>query len=213
MGGESLDSVQIDRRGLDGDRWFAVVDDEGKLASGKTTRRFRRRDAVFDHRAATTDAGVEVTNDAGTWRVGDAALDEVLSDRMGARVRVASEQRTSHFDDGAVSLVGTATVDWFKREWGVDADPRRLRANLVITTDEPFAEERWMGRTMTIGSVDLTVTDRVPRCRMIDLAQDGVTAGRRWLTRLALEREMCAAVYLDVRRPGTLSVGDAVTVD
>lgn len=213
MGGEPLDSVEIDGRGLAGDRWFAVVDQDGKLASGKNSRRFRRRDAVFEHAARTLPTGeVEVTDGWSTWRVGTPALDESLSTAMGAAVAVRPETTKPHQDGGQVSLIGSATLDWFAREWGIDADARRLRVNLVVETDQPFVEERWVAHRLAIGSAVLTVDAKVPRCRMIDLAQDGATAEQRWLTRLTQERDMCAAVYLDVTTPGTVSVGDAVQV-
>ena len=35
MAGESLPTVEVDARGLVGDRWYAVVDGDGKLSSGK----------------------------------------------------------------------------------------------------------------------------------------------------------------------------------
>lgn len=214
MGGESLDTVEVDARGLVGDRWFAVVDGDGKLASGKSSRRFRRRDAVFDHRARTLpDGEVEVTDGVAAWLVGSTDLDVALSASMGAQVRVEPEVATPHQDGGQVSLVGTATLHWFAREWGVDADPRRLRVNLVVETDEPFVEEGWVAHRLTIGSTVLTVDAKVPRCRMIDLAQDSAAARERWLTRLTAERDMCAAVYLDVTKPGSMRVGDEVTVE
>lgn len=43
MGGESLESVAVDARGLAGDRAYAVVDADGKLATGKHSQRFRHR--------------------------------------------------------------------------------------------------------------------------------------------------------------------------
>ena len=117
MGGEPLDSVEIDRRGLAGDRWFAVVDQDGKLASGKNGRRFRRRDAVFEHGARTLPTGdVEVTDGRSTWLVGTPTLDDSLSAAMGAAVEVRRETAVSHQDSGQVSLVGSATLDWFARE-------------------------------------------------------------------------------------------------
>ena len=58
MAGESLDEVDLEPRGVVGDRWYAVVDGDGKLASGKHSHRFRRRDAVFDFAARTTSDGV-----------------------------------------------------------------------------------------------------------------------------------------------------------
>ena len=81
----------------------------------------------------------------------------------------------------------------------------------MVETDDPFVEEGWVGRDVSVGDAVLTVVERVPRCRTIDLVQDGSEASGRWLKPLASEREGCAAVYLDVRRPGSIAVGDAVT--
>ena len=212
MGGEPLASVVLDQRGLTGDRWWAVTDDEGHLASGKSSRRFRRRDGVFDYRAATSPEGVAVTGPRGTWAAGDPGLDVELAAVLGDGCRVAEESGTPHQDAGAVSLVGTASLAWCAERWGIDADPRRLRANLVVETTEPFVEETWVGREIEAGTARLRIVERVERCRMIDLAQDGVATPSRWLKRLSDERDLSLAVYADVTRPGTISVGDAIVV-
>jgi len=212
MGGEPLASVLLDERGLAGDRWWAVTDDEGRLASGKNSRRFRRRDGVFDYRAATGPAGVTVTGPRGTWTVGDSALDDELARALGDGCRVAEESGTPHQDAGAVSLVGTASLAWCAERWGLDADPRRLRANLVVETSEPFVEETWVNREIGVGTARLRLVERVERCRMIDLAQDGLATTSPWLKQLAAERDLSIAVYADVSRPGTVSVGDAIVV-
>lgn len=209
MAGESLPSVEVDARGLAGDRWYAVVDADGKLSSGKHSTRFRRRDAVFDFGARTTDDGVRVAGVGGEWRVGDPGLDEALSSAMGDPVRVLAEDATPHQDAGEVSLVGTASLDWCREHLGVDADRRRLRPNLVIETSEPFVEETWTG-VLSVGTARLRVVSRVERCRMIDIAQEGLPRRRDWLKGLTDAREMCLAVYLDVDAPGTLHLSDAV---
>ncbi|MEH0109768.1 MOSC N-terminal beta barrel domain-containing protein [Tersicoccus sp. MR15.9] len=68
MAGEYLDTVELGARGLIGDRWYAVEDAAGHVASGKTTRRFRRHDEVFAYGAASTPDGVVVTHaDGSTW--------------------------------------------------------------------------------------------------------------------------------------------------
>lgn len=210
MGGEALTSVRLDDRGLVGDRWYAVTDEDGLLASGKDGRRFRRRDAVFEHRARTTHAGVEVTGPGGTWLAGDPALDAELAARMAAPVRVLPEAGAPHQDGGAVSLVGTATLAWCAAEFGIDADPRRLRVNLVLETDEPFVEESWLGQDLAVGSARLRVVQQIERCRTVDLAQDGASGAGRWLRPLGVTRDLCLAVYADVQTPGTISEGDAV---
>lgn len=213
MGGETLERADLDARGLAGDRWYAVVDDDGRLACGKDSRRFRRRDAVFAYAARTDDAGiVYVERHADSWAVGSAELDAELSAVFGDPVKVLAEQQTPYYDAGPVSLVGTATLDWCARELGVDADPRRLRANLLVATTTPFEEEAWAGRTLTIGGVRLGVTERIERCRTIDLEQDGVTGTTRWLKPLGAERELCVGIYADVVAPGSVVAGDAVEV-
>jgi uncharacterized protein YcbX len=209
MAGESLPSVEIDARGLVGDRWYAVVDGDGKLSSGKHSTRFRRRDAVFDFASRTTEEGVRVTGRGGEWRVGDPDLDRALSHAMGDPVEVLAEGATPHQDDGEVSLVGTASLDWCREHLGVDADRRRIRPNLVVDTSEPFVEETWTG-VLSVGTARLRVARRVERCRMIDIAQEGLPREGSWLKALTDTREMCLAVYLDVDLPGLLRVGDAV---
>ena len=214
MGGERLKSVEITTRGLDGDRAWAVRDDNDRLASGKNTTRMIRRDAVFDYRARTEPGGAVTISgpDGEIGLAGDPAVDAILSSALAAPVRVASESDVRHFDAGAISLIGTATLDWCARELGVDADPRRLRANIVVHTVEPFEEEGWIGRDIAVGPVRLHVARRIERCRTIDLPQDGVTGPTPWLKALGAARDLRVAVYCDVLETGVLSVGDGMSV-
>ncbi len=213
MAGESLESVELDARGLIGDRGWAVRDADSRLASGKNTKRMVRRDAVFSYAARTLDGAVLVSDGATERPAGDPYLDAALAEAMDADVALAPESDVPHFDDGSVSLIGTATLDWCARELDVDADPRRLRVNLVVETDEPFVEETWFGRNLSIGSAVLEPVERIERCRTIDLPQDGVADRTRWLKALGAQRDMRVAVYCDVATSGVLAVGDAVTLD
>jgi uncharacterized protein YcbX len=209
MGGESLESVEVEPRGLVGDRAYAVVDGDGKLATGKHSRRFRRRDEVFEFASRTAADGVRVGGRGGEWPAPCRALDRALSQAMGDDVRVLPETTTPYFDAGAVSLVGTASLDWCRERLGVDADRRRIRPNLVVETDLPFVEESWAGQ-VCVGEVLLTPVKRIERCRMIDIAQEGLPREGRWLKMLTGSREMSLGIYLDVVRPGVISVGDEV---
>ncbi len=212
MGGESLESVEVDSRGLVGDRWFAVVDSEGKLGSGKNSRRFRRFDAIFEYGAAMAGGEVQVAGPSGSWLVGDAELDRALGKHVGAEVRLLAEAGTPHQDAGQVSLVGTASLDWCREHLGVDGDRRRIRPNLVVETTEPFVEEGWGGATIRVGGVELTVVERIERCRMVDIAQEGLDEQPGWLKALGRERDLSLGVYADVAGVGSVAVGDRVDV-
>jgi uncharacterized protein YcbX len=210
MGGESLESAEVEARGLLGDRAYAVVDGDGKLASGKHSRRFRRRDEVFEYAARTTAGGVVVSGRGEAWPVPGDAVDTALSEAMREPVRVLPETGTPHMDAGPVSLVGTASLDWCREHLQVDADRRRVRPNLVVETSEPFVEETWAG-IVEVGEVGLTPVERIERCRMIDIAQEGLPREGRWLKALSETREVSLGIYLEVTRPGTLRVGDEIT--
>ncbi len=209
MGGESLQHAEVVERGLTWDRWYAVVDEDGRLACAKDSRRFRRRDAVFEYAASAGSDQVTVTRGGLSWQVGDPELDRHLSQSMDAAVSVQPEQATPHMDDSPVSLVGTASLRWCAERYGGPPDARRLRANLVVETDEPFVEETWVGREVRIGSTVVRFTANTVRCRTIDLAQDGVAEPSAWLQPLG-ERDLELAVYAEVVRPGRISVGDEI---
>ena len=212
MGGESVPWVEVDQRGLVGDRWYAVTDSDGRLASGKSSRRFIRRDEVFGYRAETVGEQVRVSGPSGSWDVGDGELDRALSEQIGTEVRVLSEGRVGHQDAGQVSLVGTASLQWCRDHLGIDGDRRRLRPNIVVSTTEPFVEEGWGGLGVRLGGVVLDVVEPIERCRMVDIAQEGLDEQPGWLKALGRERDLCLGMYADVRVPGRVGLGDPVQV-
>ncbi len=52
----------------------------------------------------------------------------------------------------------------------------------MVETDEPFVEEAWVGE-VSVGGVLLTPVERIERCRMIDIAQEGLSREARWSRR------------------------------
>jgi uncharacterized protein YcbX len=154
---------------------------------------------------------VRVSGRGGDWAVAGDDLDAVLSEAMGDPVRVLPETSTPYFDAESVSLIGTASLAWCREHLGVDADRRRIRPNLVVETDEPFVEETW-SREVTIGSVRLSPVERIERCRMIDIAQEGLPRDGRWLKALTQTRDMSLGIYLGVVEPGVIQVGDDAVV-
>jgi uncharacterized protein YcbX len=217
LAGESLPTVEVDTRGLAGDRLWAVVDADGKLGSGKNTRRFRRMDGLLRLQATYDADGVPVVTlpDGSPRRADDPELDGLLGAVVGREVRLAREQAVSHFDDGPVSLVTTAALRALADVLGDEVDPRRFRANLVVDHPGPgWAEDDWVGRTVRVGGrVRLRVDAALARCVMVDMAQEDLPDDGRLLKTLADHHDLCFGVRAHVEETGAVSLGDAVTLD
>ncbi len=215
MGGESLRAAEVGRTGLLHDREYAVYGEDRKLASGKHSRRFRRMDPVFDLVAAQRGDHMVVTLTDGTEViVGQDGSDAVLSQHFGEAVALLRETDIVHQDQAQLSIVGSATLDELGRHEGDGRplDPRHLRANLVVSTQRPYAEEDWVGRELLIGSVHLRVDEPIERCRMVGVAQVGLPARDGMLKAISEHHDLLAGIYASVVRPGTIAVGDVVTV-
>jgi uncharacterized protein YcbX len=215
--GEALPAAVVDARGLVGDRTWAVRDADGRLGSGKSTRRFRRMPGLLDLAARLGDDGVPVLAlpDGRHLRADDPAVHDVVSAHVGRPVTLAPESDVSHFDDGPVHLLTTSTLRALEAAHGEPLDPRRFRPNLVLATDaEGYVEDDWTGREVALGdAVVLRVTALMPRCVMVNLAQcDGVRADGGVLQAATDAHAGSVGVVAEVVRPGRVAVGDPVRV-
>lgn len=213
MGGEQINASFVDDHGLRGDREWAVQDDNGKLGSGKNSRRFTRILGLLDLTAQYEGAApVVVAPDGSRHLVATGAADAYLQLLTGRSVHVRRDTGISHFDEVPFSLVGSATLNWLARRVDVAVDARRLRPNIVVRTEEPFAEEAWVGRTVRIGSIQ-AMFDRVfMRCVMVGMAQPGLAESGSVLKTIADRRDVCMAIGGHVSQQGTVRVGDEVLV-
>lgn len=73
MLGEVVAAADAGPRGLTGDRLWAVRDPDGKLGSGKHTRRFRRMPGLFGLRASTATAAPAAAPRSSRCRTGAAS--------------------------------------------------------------------------------------------------------------------------------------------
>ena len=215
MGGEQLASAEVGPEGLFADREYAVYGADGKLASGKHSRRFRRMDPVFDLVAAKRGPETVVTLGDGTEVVvGQPDSDAILSAHFGEPVSLKRETDVPHQDAAQLSIVGSATLAELGRHEGDGrpVDPRHLRANIVVQTEQPYAEEDWVGHDVTIGEVGLRVSEPIERCRMVGVAQVGLPARPGMLRAISDHHDLFAGIYASITRPGTIEVGDVVTI-
>jgi uncharacterized protein YcbX len=134
------------------------------------------------------------------------------------------------FDYAVLHIVTTSTLDHLARLY---PDGRfevpRFRPNLLINVDdsEPgFAENDWLGRTMTIGDeVRLRIIDPCPRCVVTTLPQGDLPTDRGILRTIAQHNEAESAtaapgvvmravvgVYGSVEQRGVVRLGDTVRI-
>ena len=192
--GESLDEATFTERGVVGDRSWAVVGVDGKLGSGKTTRRFRRMPNLFTMSSAIVDDVVIVT--IGDWRgeAGDPATARRVSEVVGETVTLqpASAIPVRVHDEGPVHVLTTSLL--------ANEDARRFRPNIVLDGDGVLEGD------LALGDVVLRVTAPMPRCVMTTLAQPA--HGLAFEPRLARITEL--GVVAEVVTPGTLRVSARV---
>jgi uncharacterized protein len=211
LAGERLHRVTANRRGLDGDRLWALVDPDGGIASGKTTRRFRRVPGLLHHRSHL-DGGEPVVTlaDGRSARAGSAELDALVAEIAPPGWSLQREDRTPHLDAGPVHLITTATLSSLSEAAGETIPVERLRPNLLLEVDHtaPFPEDEWLGRTMLIGGVELRILDRTARCAMVGHAQSVLEGHPTLLKIIGRINRACAGVYAEATIPGVLNEGD-----
>ena len=155
MRGELCDTVDVNVRGVEGDRLFTLRDSNGKFGSGKNTRRFRRIDGLFEFHAVYEGSVPVILFPHGQpLRANRADIHSALSDTLGQPVTLQQEANISHLDAGPVHLLTTAALAWLQAAVPVlAADERRFRPNLVIDVPgDTQVERRWLGKTLFVGA-------------------------------------------------------------
>lgn len=211
--GETVAALDLDTRGVTGDRTWSVRTAAGKIGSGKNTRRFAAVIGLLELRARTDGDTVLVETPGGTsYDVAEPAAAAAISHRVGQPVTLAREGDVSHFDDGPVSLIGTGSIDALARAVGEPVDPARFRANIVLDTPQPYVEDEWMGRDVRVGTAVLHVTMRSPRCVMVDMRTADLPAQPGNLTTVGRIHDACLGVIATVVRPGRICPGEPVVL-
>ncbi len=233
--GQAEHRLEIGEGGVQGDRMWGLIDVEsGRLASAK---RFSALLAGVGHADS-----IEIP-DGPCVSLRDADAADLLSAWLDREVRVVragesgslSYQMTfdppnddaelfdiptpegSFVDLAPVHLVTTATLGACASRWPhLDWDVRRFRPNVVVDIDvEPFAEDEWVGRDLSVGGAVLRVDQSTVRCAMPLRAQPGLAAQSELFAALneanpTLPNHL--GLYLGVSRPGRVAVGDSVMV-
>lgn len=154
-----------------------------------------------------------VTPDGDVLAVGDDALGRALADALGLDAPAVVDRTSLAFVDAApLHILGEPSIAALAQEVGTEVDRRRFRANILVepTGGEPYTEDTWIGRRLTIGEATIEVIVNTERCAVTTFDPDTVDRNPRVLKALATTRENLFGVYARVLRPGWIATGDPI---
>jgi uncharacterized protein len=219
--GQSVDELQLDTRGVIGDRRWGLRDlTTGNILTGRRVPELLH--AVGGDGMVTLPSGV-TTRDAGelsAWlgrsvELVSAADDErstyeVPLDPLDGETNWVSWQGPAgSFVDStrtSVSLISTASI----QTWGA----QRFRMNIVLDLDNASAsshdEAALVGQQIRIGSAVLNVVKEVDRCVMVTRPQPGLERHLDVLKHINKHHAGCLGIGSLVVQPGIIRIGDTV---
>ena len=219
MRGETLETADLMLQGVPDDRRYAFVQANSRSTFPWLTGRecpdllryvprWEYGDPGRPRLIVTTPAGASLAVDGDELR-------RELEERCGRPLFLLRDFR-GNYDVAQVSLITAGTVERICAEAGVDADPGRFRATLYLdaVTDEPFAEDAWVGRVLCVGdTARIAVTEPDKRCVMITLDPETGSPSPAVLTSVARLHENRAGVYGVVLTAGPIRQGDTVHLE
>ncbi len=156
----------------------------------------------------------------------DAVVEQKLGSALFASLGMESPVPAGSFlDVFPISVLTTSTLSRLAELQPESRfDQRRFRMNVILKTAQPgFIENGWIGHTIGLGeATQLAAALHDPRCVMVTLAQDDLPKDTEVLRALVRHNRVklgdlgdfpCAGIYAVVATPGTVSVGDQVTVN
>nr|WP_246321888.1 MOSC domain-containing protein [Nocardioides panzhihuensis] len=229
------DRLVLDDLGVVGDRGFALVSVDTSAPSRGRVLRTVQHPSLVAVRAEVAGGGLEIELPGGEtvsaepvvtgesiicdyWgrevelELLDGAHSELFSRWLGRPVRLARARRGDVVFAGAVSMVTTASLADLARRVGDEAAlaAARFRPNLVVETEEPYAEDTWLGREVQVGVARLRIGVPIPRCAVIDIHPETGERDVRLLKTLASHRPLNRAgepafgVFAEVVAPGVV---------
>jgi uncharacterized protein YcbX len=232
--GEPLGAVDVaPGHGLPHDRRFAIARGDTRVDAAAPKWLPKQRLVMLMRDAALVRLACRVDFDAGTVCLaapgaapcvasfadaeGRGRLEVYLNAYLGARpegpVRFLESGPLSFTDvpENCLSLVNRESVRAVERLIGRPLHPLRFRANLYVDGGDPWSELGWVGRVVSLGSVELHIRARIPRCAATGVDPE---SGERDVNVVkALKTHFGhhdMGVYAEVLRGGRLRVGDRV---
>ena len=211
MQGESLEGVDIDFVGLPFDRAFAFVKDGVYTPFPWFTARdcpelLQCRPILGEGRWPT----VRVDTPGGEFELASPEFKTRLLEWSGLSASLRTDYRGCQ-DVAYISIISTATIRALSEAGGVPTDYRRFRMNFVVDVgDEPFTENAWAGKSLSLGGASIAIHQPDRRCNMITLHPETGESTPAVLKQAGELNSACAGMYGSVLVEGRVTVGDTL---
>ena len=196
LAGEPIDTAEITQFGIPGDRVVHVRGPQGV----RTSRRHYRLLGLH----ATLGIDGEPLINGVAWSSPKAL--ELVRDAAGSDAWLEAGSGLDRFDVLPLLVATDGAVAKFGR------DIRRLRPNILIGGVEGMAEVDWPGAQLTIGDAVIDLDSLRMRCPMTTVDPDTLERDRNVLFDIHDRFGGRLALNAEVRSPGTIHVGDEVTI-
>lgn len=219
MRAEALEHAALRRTGLAGDRQYAFVKRSGHphfpWLTGRDIPALVLHGARYLDPADPDHSPVLVrAPDGVAFALDDPALAARFSEAAGDEVRLV-RPGDGAFDALPVSVLTTALADGVAQAHGAAVSPGRFRANVLIES-LPGAppEAEWAGAVLAVGTrgARLRADGPIPRCAMVTLDPDTAAKDPAVLRTVARHFGNAVGLFCTMERPGTIAVGDPVTL-
>jgi uncharacterized protein YcbX len=200
LAGEAIESAELTRLGITGDRVVHVRGPEGVRTARNHHRGYHRLLGLH----GSLDADGQPQIDGLPWRSPQAL--ELVQQRAGRDAALVAHEGPERFDVLPLLVATDGAVAAFGR------DVRRLRPNILIGGVEGLAEREWEGCELHIGDVIISIDSLRPRCPMTTIDPDTLERDPEVLRDIARRFGGLLALNCAVERPGQLHLGDPVTL-
>lgn len=118
-------------------------------------------------------------------------------------------------DTRTIHIINAATVRELSTTLQIPINPTRFRPNIVLDGLEPWEEFKWVDKSIRCGDMKLGVIKQTVRCAGVSvdpLDQDNVLDIPKQLTKHYPMYGPYFGVYAVIDEPGTVKIGDTVSV-
>jgi uncharacterized protein len=211
--GEELLEARVNFTGIEGDRTYALVDDDSpnKKFPWMTARQAHE---FLLNETREEDGKLVVCLDEGRkkYSIQDEGLARFFGEKYGYKLSLKHDKQGC-FDSKPISLFGLDTLRQLEVETSMQLDYRRFRANFYARWSNrmPYFEDELVSKRIQIGdALQIEIAKKDSRCVIPTLDPSTSISSPVILQMIRKNHGGCSGVYADVIVEGNVKTGDRI---